>query len=201
MPSFDDRLRKREYFVDDVRYVRLAKQLIERHHYAKGCSHAGVYWHGLFDDCGFLVGVAQWLPPTRPAAESVAGERWREVLSLSRLCVLPDVPKNACTYIIANSIKRIRKEGRFSVLLTYADQSQGHTGLIYKAAGWIKLSLTKPTRRWIDPATGRQVSVLATKSRTKEQMLELGYVQTEPRKMSKWVYFVDKREHQRYGEL
>lgn len=170
------RLRASEW---EVRAAPLseAKRLVVAFHYAKGGSNTACYVHGLYNKTsGALHGVAWWLPPTRVACESVNKENWTKVLSLTRLVMVPGTPKNACSFLLARSVKAIRADGRFVSLVTYADESQGHTGGIYKASNWIYVGRTKPTPRWIDPATGRQVSPKSTVNRTKAQMETLGFV-------------------------
>lgn len=73
-------------------------------------------------------------------------------------------------------MKAIQQDGRFVTLVTYADESQEHTGTIYRAANWHYMGRTKPTPRWLEPSSGRQVSPKSTVNRTKAQMEALGYV-------------------------
>lgn len=158
--------------------LKTVRALIAEHHYARGSSNTAVYAHVLVHvPTGNLVGAAQWLPPTRVAAESVSDD-WQRVLGLSRLVVLPGVPTNAASFLLARSTKAIRHDNRYHTLLTYADESQGHTGTIYRAAGWEYICRTKAHARWIDPNTGRQVSVKATTSRSVAEMVALGYCNT-----------------------
>jgi len=169
-------LRKEDWEVKDAPFAE-GKDLVSKYHYAKGGSLTFVYMHGLYrksDDA--LCGIVWWLPPTRVACESVNKDQWKQVLGLTRMVVVPDVPKNACTFLLAASVRKIRAEGRFVSLVTYADESQGHTGGVYRAANWNYIGRTGPYPRWIDPASGRQVAVKATKSRTKAEMEALGYV-------------------------
>lgn len=155
--------------------LRDAQSLVREHHYSRGGSNTAVYVHGLYRvDGDELCGVAWWLPPTRVACESVNKGQWKRVLSLTRLVVVPGVPKNACSFLLAHSVRMIRSDGRFVSLVTYADESQGHTGAIYRAAGWQYVGRTGPSQRWVN-ASGRQVSCKATKNRTKAQMLALGH--------------------------
>jgi hypothetical protein len=169
-----ERLKAGDFEVRDVNPKR-AREFIAAHHYSKGCSNTGVYWHGLFQRGGDdLLGVAQWLPPTRPAAESVNKHHWRRVLSLSRLAVRPDVPPNGATFLMGRSIRLIRREGRWVSLVTYADTFMGHTGAIYRATNWTYIGEMKGSPRYED-ADGKQVARLSTKSRTHQQMLDLGY--------------------------
>lgn len=170
-------LRKSEWEVRDVAHPE-ARAFIEEHHYAKGCSHTRVYGHGLYRrGDATLYGVALWLPPTRPAAESVNREHWQKVIALTRLACRPDAPKNAASFLLGRSVALIRADGRFLSLVTYADERMGHTGAIYRASNWTYCGRMKGSPAWVDPATGRQVATLATKSRTTAQMRALGYEQ------------------------
>lgn len=152
-----------------------AQQMVREYHYSKGGSNTAVYTHGLFERASArLVAIAWWLPPTRVACESVNRENWKQVLSLTRLVCLPDAPKNSASFLLAHSVRLIRKDGRFKSLVTYADESQNHTGNIYRASGWIYVGRTGPYPRWLD-AEGKQVSPKATVNRTKAQMEALGH--------------------------
>lgn len=130
--------------------IRTAYKLVKNHHYAQSATKTGVYIHGLFKvDNEFpeskCVGVAWWLPPTKAAAMATYPEGdWRKVLSLTRLVVVPDIPKNACSFMLMKSIKLINTSV-WECLVTYADTWQNHEGIIYKATNWEYLGLTKPS--------------------------------------------------------
>jgi len=177
--SYDDRLRKEDWYVSEAPLTD-AKRLVEEYHYTRGGSRYAVYVHGLYERAtGKLMGVAWWLPPTRVACESVNREHWTKVLSLSRLVIVPGVPKNACSFLMARSIAAIRRDGRFVSLVTYADERQGHSGGIYRATNWQYVGLTRSRYGWVDPASGRQVAQKSTVNRTNAQMEALGYAKTE----------------------
>lgn len=152
-----------------------ARRFVADNHYAGGCSNTAVYADGLYrrgqDE---LLGVALWLPPTRVAAESVNKAEWRRVLSLSRLCVRGDVPRNGASFLMAKSIRRIRAEGRFASLVTYADEFMGHSGAIYRATNWSFIGSGSKQPRWED-SDGRQVAKKATRTRTNAEMRALGH--------------------------
>jgi hypothetical protein len=167
--------RREDWYVADAP-LAAAQVMVAEHHYSRGGSNTACYTHGLYRAAtDELVGVAWWLPPTRVACESVNREQWRRVLSLTRLVILPGVPKNACSFLLSKSVKMIQQDGRFVSLVTYADERQNHLGGIYKASNWTYAGRTGPYPAWVD-ATGRQVAVKATKNRTKAEMLELGHV-------------------------
>lgn len=191
--SYDDRLKKADWYVSDAK-LSDAQRLVLEYHYTRGGSRVGVYVHGMYrreDDA--LVGIAWWLPPTRVAAESVNKEQWKKVLSLTRLVVVPGVPKNACSFLMARSIAAIRRERRFVSLVTYADERQGHSGGIYKATNWKYVGITRPRRAWIDPISGRQVAPKSTVNRTNDEMKALGYVQTDSYPKHKFVIHLHQK--------
>lgn len=172
-----DKFRREDWEVRNLD-LATARSFAERYHYAKGGSNTAVYVHGLFNRTfGYLGGLAWWLPPTRVAAESVNRENWQKVLSLSRMVIVPCMPKNAASFLLSQSVKMIRRDRRFISLVTYADESQGHTGHVYRAANWVYVGRTGPYPRWVD-ASGKQTATQATKTRTKAQMLALGCLQT-----------------------
>lgn len=156
--------------------MQTARRIINKHHYAKGASNTAVYIHGLFpakafwnNDCR---GVTWWIPPTKSAAIATYPENWRGVLSLSRMAIMPETPKNACTFLLSRSTKLIDPE-KWPCLVTYADQWRGHTGGIYKAANWEYVGTTNPEA--VYTRNGRMVSRKAgPKTRTRKEMEELG---------------------------
>lgn len=147
--KYEGRLNKNEWIVKPIRIVT-AYKLVKAYHYAASATKTGVYIHGLFkvgeeypeSKCK---GVAWWLPPTKNAASATYPEGdFRKVLSLTRLVVSPDVPKNACSFMLMQSIKMIDTRS-WECLVTYADTWQNHTGTIYRATNWEYMGLTKPS--------------------------------------------------------
>lgn len=96
---------------------------------------------------------------------------WQGVICLSRLVIVPGIPKNAATFLLSRSRKLIDR-ARWPCLVTYADTWQGHTGGIYRADNWTYAGLTKPERTYV--LEGRMVARKATVSRTHAEMLALG---------------------------
>lgn len=189
---YSDRLRKNEWEVRDAPFKE-GRDMVVRHHYSQGGSNTFVYMHGLYHkDSGNLCGVAWWLPPTRVACESVNKAEWKRVLSLTRLVVLPEVPKNACSFLLARSVKLIAADSRFVSLVTYADESQNHEGTIYKAANWEYVGRTGPYPRWVN-AEGMQVACKATTNRTKAEMEALGHIKQGSFHKHKYVKHLAER--------
>jgi len=119
------------------------------------------------------MGAAWWIPPTRTAAEASTSGDWRRVLALSRFVLDPLVPKNGASFLLSRSVRLINRTGDWDVLVTYADEWQGHTGTMYLAAGWEYVGKTKPERVYV--LNGRMVARKAgPHTRTHAEMLALG---------------------------
>jgi hypothetical protein len=142
----DNRLKKEDF---EVRTVSLAtcRRLVEAHHYARGGSNTATYRHGLFRKGAFweeeCLGIAWWIPPTKSAGAASFPQNPQGVLALSRLVIVPGVPKNACTFLLSRSVKLIDRK-RWPCLVTYADDWRGHSGGIYRAANWSYVGKTTP---------------------------------------------------------
>lgn len=157
--------------------MAIARDLVTRHHYARGASKQAVAVHGLFarEDSFWdqrCRGVAWWLPPSRAVAVSLGGGTPTGVLGLSRLAVAPDVPGNAATFLMARSMRLIDRS-RWPVFVTYADTWRGHTGAIYRATGWREdgRTVAKP----VYTLHGRLVSAQAAdRTRTHAEMIGMG---------------------------
>ena len=173
--AFSDRLRKADWEVRPVA-IDVARCLVEAHHYARGASNTRTYLHGLFPKGSFwdqdCVGIAWWIPPTRSAAEATYPENWQGVLALSRLVIAPGLPKNACTFLLARSVKLIPAR-KWPCLVTYADQWRGHEGTIYKASNWTYEGLTDPQPTYtVDGVMKARKAGAST--RTHQEMIDLG---------------------------
>ncbi len=193
MSIYADRLRKGDWKVRGVTMSTVTR-ITRQHHYARGGSNTAVYRHGLFLKEKVLfdpncMGIAWWLPPTKSAALATYPPNWRGVLCLSRLVIAPGVPKNACSFLLAASMRMIDRE-RWPCLVTYADEWQGHYGGIYKATNWDYVGRTKPQAVWV--LGDRMISRKAgPKTRTKTEMLSLGCEMLGRFSKHKYVHIVD----------
>lgn len=109
---------------------------------------------------GRAVGVIVFALPPRETSTRYGGVTWE----LARLWIDDSIPSNAETYVIAAAaryIKRTRREVKY--LVSYADPSVGHSGLIYRAAGWQEDGRTDQGRKtprfdYEDAVTGKHYS-------------------------------------------
>lgn len=182
---------KREEFEVRTAPLTVVQELVRRHHYARGGSNTATFRHVLYRKGEEEpLGAAWWIPPTKAAALSVDPD-WRRVINLTRLVVVPGMPTNAASFLLGQSIRLIRQDGRFRTLLTYADEGQGHTGAIYRATNWEYLGIRSGDPVYLDDA-GRQIARKAGgHTRTNAEMLALGYRNTGRTRKHKFVMRIE----------
>ena len=185
----EHRLKANEWEVRTVELL-VAQDMVKKYHYSKGGSNTATYRHGLFrrneDHC---YGVAWWIPPTKTAANATYPANWKGVLSLSRLVIEPGVPKNACSFLMAHSMRMIDRE-KWPCFVTYADEWQGHTGTIYKATNWTEVGKTAPEATF--QLDGRMVARKAgPKTRTRAEMEAIGAVMVGRFSKTKFIHLAD----------
>lgn len=125
--------RKVDWWVGEITTLELRRIVLEQH-YSKAYAGTGGYWHGLYKrgewPWGHVYGACVWL-----AQVPLMRRFGRLPLVLSRLAIEPEVPSNGASFLIRHSMALIDRD-RWPILVTYADEGQGHTGAIYEASGW-----------------------------------------------------------------
>ena len=101
-------------------------ELVAAFHYTRSGSNTATFRHGLFaiSDPLSVWGIAWWIPPTRSAAAAVWPENPTAVLTLTRLVLVPEAPRNAASFLIARSVRIIARDARWHCLVTYADRRE-----------------------------------------------------------------------------
>lgn len=126
-------------------------------HYLK-CRPAIVLLCLMMRVSGQPAGCVVFSAPPREANVRFGGETWE----LARLYLIDRLPLNSETWFIAQSINFIRTtHPKVKFLLSYADPSAGHSGVIYRASNWIDNGRTDDERKtprsdYFDAATGKK---------------------------------------------
>jgi len=188
-------LKKKDWIVKKIT-LDLALSVVEEFHYAKSGPKQASICFGLFPKNSFwnidIQGAAIFLPPPHGVIKKYNVEP-NQALSLSRLAISPSVPTNGASFIIGASIKAIKKTMKnISLLVTYADRSQGHTGQIYRATNWDYGGLTPPAYAWIDKG-GRLVSKYANKTR-KTDFMDMNYTRIGPFQKHHFYMWLQKQK-------
>jgi len=139
---------KSDFHIDKISKSQCATVLL-KYHYLKDLSRGfkSGYNYGLFKG-ELLVGVIIFTGfPVPELAKGMLGlkrDQQDGLFELSRLCLVPQVQKdehNLASWFVAKSLKRLRKDTRVRVILSYAD-SEYHSGTVYKACNFKYYGLT-----------------------------------------------------------
>lgn len=129
--------------------MKAAKDMVQRHHYARSGAPIGIYLFGLMLKGDFNVwGVSWWIPAPKATVDAYNPGHYSTTMVLHRLVIHPLVPTNGASFLLGRSIRTIASEGKYELLVTYADTWRGHTGQIYKATNWEYRGVSEPTQVW-----------------------------------------------------
>lgn len=173
------------YKVFQIRTTEVAPWLLNIH-YAKRIPNI-MYAFGLYENNNLVGVITYGMPPTPWLCSGVCGEQWKScVLELNRLC-LRNNKKNEASKLISQSLKLLPHP---SIIVSYADTGENHTGYIYQATNFI---YTGKTVERTDPDTG-------VKHARHTQGID---VTKRKKRWSKhrYVYFVGNRKDRKTLEL
>lgn len=154
-------------------------------HYAKRIPQI-MHAFGLYDDAS-LVGVVTYGIPASPSlCMGICGKEHAEiVLELNRVC-LQDNFRNQASFLVANSIKLLPKP---SIVVSYADTSQGHVGYVYQATNFLYTGLSANRVDWAIKGLEHKHSKTLSDGMTLESMKE---------KYKDDFYYVERSRKHRY---
>lgn len=140
---------KDKYIVKSIPKQQTYDWLLNKH-YAKRIPSIS-YAFGLFDED--LVGVCTFgKPASNQLCEGIAGKENKSlVFELNRLCVDDNLEKNVLSYFVGKCLKLLPNP---LIVVSYADEGQGHYGYIYQATNWLYTGRTTP-RTDIDAGEGK----------------------------------------------
>jgi len=120
-----------------------AAQFYKKWHYLGGQGFLACHNFGAFYE-DVLVGSISFHPPS--AVQTVKGlfgtTDQRGFWEIGRLAMTDSCPQNSESRFIRVSLRLLQQMLEVRAVITYADSSVGHTGVVYKAAGFKYLGLT-----------------------------------------------------------
>ncbi len=133
--------------LDELRVVpvapRIARAVLERHHYLHSLPGGTQLAFGVFADRRLLGALALGVGPFN-GCSLVEGATSSDCLTLTRLWLADELPKNSESMVLATVQRELRRHTSIRFLLSYADPSQGHIGTVYQAANWLYTGVSEP---------------------------------------------------------
>ena len=124
---------------------KMTHEWVKKKHYAHRIPPIS-YAFGLYDGTE-IVGICTYgIPMGASLKRGICGVEYENiVLELNRLCLNDGLPKNTASNFISQTFKLLPKP---SILVSYADTGQNHTGYIYQATNWIYTGLGAGGSSW-----------------------------------------------------
>tara|TARA_Y100001938_G_C8062258_1_gene418025 strand:- start:749 stop:1420 length:672 start_codon:yes stop_codon:yes gene_type:complete len=126
-----------------IQYVR---DFVERWHYSSNVNGLRISQvFGLFYD-GHLIGAMIYGPLGMANTWKKYGDSESDVVELRRLCCIDNTPKCTESYFIGKTLRWLKKNSDYKVIVSYADAHYNHTGIIYRATNFEYHGLTAKGR-------------------------------------------------------
>lgn len=122
------------------------KEFIERWHYSKSINGLRIDFCFRLMNGDTMIGAMIYGKMAMANCWKKYAELEVDVIELRRLCCIDDTPKNTESYFIGKTLKWLRKNTSIKRVVSYADPSFGHTGVIYKASNFQHIGYTSKGR-------------------------------------------------------
>ena len=130
-----------DFTVEEIPRKFVAK-FTEKHHYSHNVNGVQSLYHfGLYREGNFglptMIGAMMYAHPSMPATAAKYNPiNSDKCLELRRLVCIDDTPKNTESYFIGKTLRWLKQYTDMEVIVSFADQHYGHSGIIYKATNF-----------------------------------------------------------------
>ena len=126
--------------------INTIREFVETHHYSGSVNGIRISQCFALYDGNALIGAMIYGAFAMANAWKKYGEREEHVVELRRLCCIDDTPKNTESYFIGRTLRWLKQNTEFKVVISYADAHYGHEGVIYKASNFEHIGMTAKSR-------------------------------------------------------
>ena len=142
----------KSYIVQETTFNHTVRKFLKKWHYSDYVNIQAKHTFCLFKNGKFdipeMIGVCIYTRPAGPSAgQTYYPEAPDRVLELRRLCLIDETPKNAESFFVGRTLRWLRQNTGWEFVISYADEEQGHKGVIYKASNFKSLGKTSPGKK------------------------------------------------------
>jgi hypothetical protein len=187
-----------QFYIERITH-HMAMEVVVANHYLHRkapCSWA----FGMFDKFNHqLVGVVIYgVSPSSTLLRGICGDdEAKNVYELTRLWIDDSVPKNGESWLIANTMAKTDRE----IIVSFADSSQNHVGVVYQAANFIYTGLSSkfrdPKVRGLEHQHHTTYAHGMTNKEVAEKFGDRLYFVDRPRK-HRYVYFATSKSRRKF---
>ena len=135
---------KQNYKIIKLDYKTAMEIVVQKHylHRKAPCSFA----FGLVDGGNEIVGVITYgTPAAAGIRKGICGiEEKDNVIELTRLWIDDKVGKNAESFLIGNTVRKVNKQ----IIVSFAEGERGHVGTVYQATNFLYTGLSAKRTNW-----------------------------------------------------
>lgn len=116
--------------------------ILGRHYAKRNCPIS--YAFGAYRGTVMIGVVTYGMPSSATLRAGIAGDEWEEkILELNRLCC--ENTRNVASLLVGRSLRMLPKP---TIIVSYADMSQGHVGYVYQATNFLYTGLSAKRTDW-----------------------------------------------------
>lgn len=124
-----------------------SSKFFSKYHYSASGGRSGINIGCFLDDK--LISVCRYCSPTRKQSADRLNIKQKELKELTKFAIHPSYQKkNLATWFLSRTYCFLPSVTK--MLLSFADETFGHTGTIYKAANWCSDGTLKPDYVYVD---------------------------------------------------
>jgi hypothetical protein len=141
--AFQNQESAKDYRVEKITRSDCSNLVLQVHYAHRWPSVS--YAFGLFVGSSLIGCVTFGTPSSAPLRIGIAGVEYEnDVLELNRL-VLQNNLKNEASFLVGNAIKLLPRN---KIIISFADPSHGHVGIIYQACNFLYTGLSAKRTDW-----------------------------------------------------
>lgn len=126
--------------------IQNVRDFIEHWHYSSNVNGLRIsHVFGLYHE-SHLIGAMIYGPLGMANTWKKYADSENEVVELRRLCCIDYTPKNTESYFIGKTLRWLKKNTDYKIVISYADTFHNHQGTIYKASNFEYCGLTAKGR-------------------------------------------------------
>jgi very-short-patch-repair endonuclease len=173
------------------------KLFLSKYHYLGTAGNNLIRIIARFDNK--IVGVCIFGQISRKESADRLGLKPKELLELTRFCIHPQYQKkNFASWFIGKSIKYVKDLNKYKCLISFADETHNHSGVIYKASNWILDGKTNPDY-WYQDGDGYVMHkktlynhAISIKMKESEFAEKYGYIKIWGKEKYRYLYWLTK---------
>ena len=122
--------------------LRVTRDFIEKWHYSRNVNGLRISQvFGLFHEKNLIGAMIYGALGMANQWKKYAKEE-SKVVELKRLCCIDKTPKNTESYFIGKTLRWMKQNSAFDLVVSYSDTFYGHEGTIYKASNFKHCGMT-----------------------------------------------------------